>query len=426
VAGAISAALLGCGATPPGSLVGESAHFRLFVDPALAPPAALAGQNGLDALETAWADAQTLLQMPAGKIDYYWVTQDHVPGACGSVDEGACTDEASLRVIAPTLPNAHELTHAFMYLRKQRHPIPFLAEGIAEAFSCDAQVTSYVDDVPWPEVVASLPSWTEVYAQGGAFARHLIRRFGIEAFLSYYEQSPERRDPALFGGNFLSFWGTTVDDVWAEIHDPSGNGIASGDMKICPCSLPPLAASGAVANDPARAPYWTLPALPAGQSLALTAAFGERVRVQDCDGVRAPLTGQGVIARLDATVARRYVVGPLESAAAGSYLAEDCADAASYTITPAFQGGAGLQIAVPAAPSATVYLALTTTFGWSVRTGDLQEICDSCGFDQGACQPLTAGAAVTAGQSFWARTTLYPRLIDATADVISADVVIRP
>src|SRR4051812_36122374 len=58
---------------PPGVLVGESAHFRLFVDPDLTGiPTGLAGESGLVALETEWADVQTMLKMPDGKIDYYW------------------------------------------------------------------------------------------------------------------------------------------------------------------------------------------------------------------------------------------------------------------------------------------------------------------------------------------------------------------
>jgi hypothetical protein len=40
----VPAALVGCGrATPPGALVGESEHFRLFVDPDANVPAGLDG-----------------------------------------------------------------------------------------------------------------------------------------------------------------------------------------------------------------------------------------------------------------------------------------------------------------------------------------------------------------------------------------------
>ena len=64
----------------PGTLVGESAHFRLFVDPdvdtQLSFLLTLQGSAGLDALETDWADKQTMLKMPEGqrKIDYHLLT----------------------------------------------------------------------------------------------------------------------------------------------------------------------------------------------------------------------------------------------------------------------------------------------------------------------------------------------------------------
>jgi len=51
-----------CGGQPPAVFVGESAHFRLYVDPALMSlPAAFAGDNALAALETHWSDVATML-----------------------------------------------------------------------------------------------------------------------------------------------------------------------------------------------------------------------------------------------------------------------------------------------------------------------------------------------------------------------------
>ena len=76
---AFSARRRRCGGNPPAVFVGESLHFRLYVDPALMPlPAAFAGDNALDALETEWSDVATMLQMPDGKITYYWYTPEHI------------------------------------------------------------------------------------------------------------------------------------------------------------------------------------------------------------------------------------------------------------------------------------------------------------------------------------------------------------
>jgi hypothetical protein len=411
-------ALAGCGRpTPPGTLVGESAHFRLFVDPEADVPSGLEGENGLVALETEWADVNTMLQMPDGKITYYWLSQAHVGAACGEGDEGACIWEQSLEIDSPTLPNPHELNHAYMYLRKQRKPIPFLAEGIAEAIACGNDQPTYPTSVPWEGIVGQLESDSDdLYTQGGIFVRYLIRTYGIDAFLSYYEQSPEQRDPALFAANFQSFWNVTLDDTWTAIHTlPLGIVPAAlYETKICPCSLPPLDPAGQVTNDPARAPYWPLTA-PVGQTLALTAGLGEGVLVKDCAGVRQPLTGRSVLARLDGSDPR-YVLPPLVTATVDSYLADSCAGAAPYPYSPVNVATGGLAIGVPnPADSATYYINLASTFSGVLREG-LQEICASCGFDQGSCQPLGPTAASPVTGPIYGRMTVY-RSVDLPTDV---------
>ena len=58
------------------------------------------------------------------------------PIACDDTTEGGCTKEAAMEIDAPLLPDAHELIHAYTYLRSPRRPIPFLAEGMAEAIGC--------------------------------------------------------------------------------------------------------------------------------------------------------------------------------------------------------------------------------------------------------------------------------------------------
>src|SRR5262249_35213029 len=153
---------------------------------------------------------------------------------------------------AAYLPDAHELNHAYAYLQAPRKPIPFLAEGFAEAIACGAESPARaLNDEGWRTGVVALPPSDQVYGQGGLFVRYLIRTYGIDAFLGYYDESPERRDPALFGANFESFWGMPLDDVWAAANAAPAPGEA--DEKICPCSLPPLAADAPPANDPARA-----------------------------------------------------------------------------------------------------------------------------------------------------------------------------
>ena len=269
----------------------------------------------------------------------------------------------------------------------------------------------------------------ELSVQGGVFVRYLIRRFGIDAFLRYYEQSPERRDPALFAANFLSFWGTTVDDVWSDIHDHPVTEVFIGDAKICPCSLPPVRPPGR-SRTTSRARRTGRCRRSAGETLALTAAWAERVVVQDCAGIREPMTGQGVLARLDDTVAPRFVLAPLESATVGPYLSDDCAATAPYTITTAFKSRAGLDLEItrPATGVAPLYLELTTTMPLTAAaTAIPYAICDTCGFDPGACPPAaTMTSWQTAPGTFYGRTTLYTSYPPPYADVIGAHVDIRP
>jgi hypothetical protein len=397
------AVLAGCGRpTPPGALVGESAHFRLYVDPDAEVPAGLDGANGLVALETEWADVHTMLQMPEGKkITYYLVSHDHLAAACGEADEGACIWEQSLEIDSPTLPNPHELNHAYMYLRKPRKPIPFLAEGIAEAIACGTDVPLSLEQVPWPSVVGAQDTST-VYVQGGAFVRYLIRTYGVEAFLNYYEQSPEQRDPALFAANFQAFWHTTLDDVWSAMNVALGP-LSDGDTKICPCSLPALVPSGPVANDPARAPYWTLPD-PGAQTFAFSASL-QAVAVKDCAGVRAPLVGQQVLARLGGAEPR-YVLSPVGRATLDSYLADTCAGTAPYPLSPPLSLGNDVVLGVASPSTVTVYLDLASSFSGFLWFG-LEQVCATCGFDQGTCQPIGAGSTPAVQGPVYARATLH-------------------
>src|SRR5262252_8709167 len=103
-------AAAGCSDQPPAVFVGESTHFKLYVDPVLMPlPDAFAGDNALAALETEWSDVATMLNMPDGKITYYWYAPAHIAAACNDGAEGGCTKEDDLEIDAPLLPDAHEL-----------------------------------------------------------------------------------------------------------------------------------------------------------------------------------------------------------------------------------------------------------------------------------------------------------------------------
>jgi hypothetical protein len=402
------AALVGCHGTPPGTLVGESQHFRLYVDPDATVPEGFAGPSGLAA--------------PEGKITYYWLSPDHVAAACQELEAtaAACFWPGSMEIDAPTLPQPHELNHAYMYLQSQHFPIPFLAEGVAEAIACGDDLSFPNEDVPWEEAVVAYPPSPDPYGEGGAFVRYLLRTYGSAAFLRYYDQAPEQRDPAVFAANFQSFWGTTMDDAWT-----SSRAAAESDRyKICPCSLPPLDPTGAVANDPAQAPYWRLPENTAGQTLALGAGAGREVLVRDCAGVREQFLGEHVLMRLDGSEPR-YAVAPVEKATLDTYIADACADAAPFSEPIADTEVSFLTIAIPSPPSgsSTVYLNLASSFSGTLN-GGLTQICSTCAFDQGSCQPLAAEAQPKVQGPLFGRATFETPPVQPPLDMLDQDIEI--
>jgi hypothetical protein len=421
----------GCGQPPiPGVMVGESAHFRLFVDPNfdLAPPAAyMQGADGLAALETDWADKQTMLGMPEGrKIDYHLLGADHIVAACDGEAESGCELEDKLEIAAPYLPYQHELMHAYMeLLAPGALPIPLVVEGAAQSIGCGTQEgTDLTYNVPWQQAVTetSVDSRQDVYGEGGLLARYLIRTEGIDPFVRYYRQAPRRRDPALFAENFFNFWNMSIDDVWAAMHvvEP---GAATTDASICPCSLPALPTGGEpIANDPDTNPYWTLPNAPGG-SVGLSAGplpqgpspyDGDEVLFQDCQGT-APLFGGSSTAliQLPSDGRRRYLLAPVASSTVADYLSETCAGTVPFPLPTGFLGAGQSVLQTIArqttAAGITLYLQIEIPSATHVTTyGPADELCASCAFDQGPCQPPPAPTGGMTGAAVGPLTPVAP------------------
>jgi hypothetical protein len=402
----------GCGPpSVPGVLVGESTHFRLFVDPnfdVAPPPAYMQGADGLAALETDWADKQTMLMMPEGrKIDYHLLGADHIASACGGGVESGCELSDMLEIAAPYLPYQHELMHAYMELLAPGDlPVPLVVEGAAQSIGCGTEEgTDLTVNVPWQQAVTETSSDIrhDVYTEGGLLARYLIRTQGSEAFVNYYRQAPQRRDPALFAENFLNFWNMSIDDVWAAMHvvEP---GAATTDASICPCSLPVLPNGGeSIANDLGTNPYWTLPTM-SGGSVGLTASDGGGLIVQDCQGT-APLFGgsSAALLQLPSDGRRRYL-SPAGSSTIGDYLSDTCEGTTPFQLPADFLGAGQSVLQVIAgqmnAAGVTLYLQIQIPSATAVTTySPADEICGSCAFDQGPCQPqASATGAIVAPQ----------------------------
>ena len=407
-------------AAPPGVLLGESAHFRLYLDPDLDMatfPATMLGESGLTALETDWTDKQTMLKMPEGKkIDYHLLTADHISAFCGfkadspgaaqdggvSYPEDGCETGDGLLVAAGYLPHQHELMHAYLsMLAPGPLPIPFVTEGGASAIGCNTREgASLVYSVPWQQAVVETPidPSADVYSEGGLLARFLIRTQGAEAFVRYYRQAPERLDPALFAANFLHFWGTSIDDVWSQMHTVPADS-NSFDTTICPCTLPALPTDGTpIDGDPDTHPYWPLD-LAAGESLSLPVPDGGQPEsLFDCQGIAAEVVPPSIfgavpVVQVVASDGRtRYLQSASGGAAAGTYVTDSCA-ATVPTPLPASLLHAGGRVEIIVQPivnpssSTTLYLQLQLPIAASVASNVFTvEYCGSCVFDQGSCQ----------------------------------------
>ena len=352
--------------TLSGSLVGESAHFRLFVDPAFDTttlPDYLQGNGGLDALETDWADKQTMLKMPESKskIEYHLMTYEQAMAACEQQGD-SCELGATLQIATDVLPFQHELIHSYMELvAPGAVPVPFIGEGTAQAIGCYGPVGVDVG-VPLSE---NVPTWQQAvasddyaYGQGGLFVRYLIRTQGIDAFVRYYRQAPARHDPALFAANFSAFWNMSIDDAWAAMHVVAP-GAASTDSPICPCSLPMPSTDGQpLPNNLTTQYYWPLPDT-AGASLAITAPAGSAFAFSDCEGVAptfesASSTMQEMnpnagsltdvmlaFVQLPSDGRRRYTGAPITTVSLGQYIADSCGDAVPYQLPQDFVTGSG-------------------------------------------------------------------------------------
>jgi hypothetical protein len=426
--------ITGCSPSLPGTLVGESAHFRLFIDPDIDTSTLAASQQGqlaLDALEADWADKQSMLQMPEGKqkIDYHLMTGQHIAQACNvefaaTVTESGCEVVGKLEIAAGYLPHQHELMHAYMDLVAPGHlPIPFVGEGTAQAIGCNTNAgTDLAHDLPWQEAVVEVArdARADVYSEGGLFARYLIRTQGIDAFVRYYRQAPERRDPALFAAKFSNFWSMSVDDVWAAMHVVE-SGAASTDDAICPCSLPALPTDGQPIPSGPTHPYWPVGDLQ-GASVGITCSSCEVLSVRDCEGIGPILKTdddswpRNLPSSTDFTALGIFQLGagrshyvplpitPITSASVGDYLSDTCGASTPYVLPADFlTGAADVSVLSDPAPPQDVryYLQLQVPFTGHVSPDGGAGVCGSCDFIQ-------AGCALLAGDT----TPVAPGLLD--------------
>jgi hypothetical protein len=195
-------------------------------------------------------------------------------------------------------------------------------------------------------------------------------------------------------------------------------GAATTDESICPCSLPALPTGGEpIANDLDTNSYWTLPNAPGG-SVGLTAGTlpkgpsessssdDDKLIFRDCQGT-APLFGgsSAALIQLPSDGRQRYLQSPVASSTVADYLSETCAGTVPFQLPAGFLDGGQSVLQTIArqttAVGVTVYLQIQVPSATHVATyGPADEICDSCAFDQGPCQPPPSASGGVAGLGF--------------------------
>ena len=162
------------------------------------------GQAALDALETDWADKQTMLKMPEGKqkIDYHLLTGQHIVEVCdvefvGTKTPPGCEVAGTLQIATGDLPQQHELMHAYLEL---------VAPGALPIRSSWREPPKRSAATPKPAPIyvrrplaAGGRGGRQGDARGRLRRRRLVRALldsteGIDAFVRYYGR---RRDAAI-------------------------------------------------------------------------------------------------------------------------------------------------------------------------------------------------------------------------------------
>ena len=153
-----------------------------------------------------------------------------------------------------------------------------------------------------------------------------------------------------------------------------------------------------------------------GGAVGLTGSGG--LIVQDCQGT-APLFGgsSAAVLQLPSDGRSRYLQSPVGSSTIADYLSDTCEGATPFQLPADFLGAGQsvLQVIVEQMTAApvTVYLQIQVPSATAVTTyGVADEICGSCAFDQGPCQPQgpATGALVGPQGSPVAPGPLYLKL----------------
>ncbi len=146
-------------------------------------------------------------------IEFFWNPKDSCPfdGEVG----GCAFDNAAF---SSTLPHDHEVIHALMPTRT----IPFLEEGLAEAFGMpgNRKFVTQPRFLREPSTLIHAAHASELFDEGylaaGAFVRFLIERRGAERFMKLYGSLPYEASVAEQSAAAAAAYGVPLEQLMGE------------------------------------------------------------------------------------------------------------------------------------------------------------------------------------------------------------------
>jgi hypothetical protein len=295
VAGA-ALVIAGCTAQAnwPSDITLTSAHFTYHAraGEALCP-------DLMERLEANLAAVASMLGINTDRVhvDYYKYRDIEDLHANGSCPRGwhSCANGPKIHT-GVLQASQHELVHA--YVGGLGTPSNVYQEGLAEIFDCSAMAGPSPPTVSWQDVadVASRPAsptpqgigTTAYYSAATFLVRRTIDRFGMEAFMRFYDAgSLNRATVEQFGAEYQAAFGVSIDAVWDDLASPP---TSFGWPYLCPCGAPTAIGEPITFDETCATglPSVTSYAVAATKPLALSVdGAGANVILRACDGVAA-------------------------------------------------------------------------------------------------------------------------------------------
>lgn len=237
-----------CAPDLPNDQVLTSAHFRYH-----ARKTAIVDPTILDRLEARREEFDARFGIESPFVDYY-LFDDRPDLAANSPCPGRdCTAGApsGSSIFTTAALHEHELVHGF--LGGAGYPAMVVAEGIAQHVACvQPHWASTRLPASWPEAVRVGNDSGSAYNFGQRLSAWMLATRGPTAFISFYGESLQTRDPALFALQFESFWRRRLSEVAEEVNDARFEGSS------CTCTAPALPDGGAPSTFVARQDYRTV------------------------------------------------------------------------------------------------------------------------------------------------------------------------